>query len=242
MRKEPEKDSFFHVLKETLRFFFSRLKPKRKEIEKKSEHKKRGAMTSNLKPWERARLGNPGITSAPLTSSVSTAAPPPASAAAATTQQQQQQQQSQTPNQSSSLSSFGYGSGYGTGATGSSYGYGSSFSSGYGLGYGSGYGSGYGTSTGFSSYGMSPYSSSFGYGASSSFMEPGMGVGGVDFQSGLIGNGLALMNQVMEGFSRFSYLFGASFDAFRNAVTSLFGMYKGISPILGFAKTLTVFK
>ena len=194
-------------------------------------------MSSNLKPWERARMGNPGVTPALSASSVGTAAVSPASSA---TQQQPQQTQTQTFNQpsSSSLTSFGYGSGYGTSATGvSSYGYGSSLSSGYGFGYGSSYGS----SSGFSSYGASPYSSSFGYGTSS-FMGPGMGVVGVDFQNGLIGNGLALINQVMEGFSRFSYLFGASFDAFRNAVVSLFGMYKGISPILGFAKTLTIFK
>lgn len=189
-------------------------------------------MASNLKPWERARLGNGNVASSlpPQASSF----PPPSSSlpsvASAPTQQSQAQTQSQTQMQPSSLapsaSSLGYNR-YGSGL-----GYGSSLSSGYGLGYGS---------SGFSSYGMSPYSSSFGYGASS-FMTPGVGIGGVDIQGGLIGNGIALLNQVMEGFSRFSYLFGASFDAFRNAVMSLLGMYKGISPLLGFAKSLTIFK
>ena len=203
-------------------------------------------MSSQLKPWERARMGGVGVGGGGGSNSIGTAVAsttvmhPPSSSQTQAQTQNSSYSSSSSSQQPSSLpsSSFGYNR-YGLAGTSSSYGsygsygnyggYGSS-SSGYGLGYG-----------GFSSYASSPYSSSFGYGASS-LMSPGMGVGGIDFQGGLIGNGLVLMNQIMEGFSRFSYLFGATFEAFRNAVMSLLGMYKGLSPILGFAKSFTIFK
>ena len=58
----------------------------------------------------------------------------------------------------------------------------------------------------------------------------------------LIGKGVNIMNQVMEGFSRFSYFLGVNFEAMRNFVVSFFGLYKGMSPLFSAANSLTIIK
>lgn len=57
---------------------------------------------------------------------------------------------------------------------------------------------------------------------------------------GIIGKGVILLNQLLEGFSKFTYLFGVNFEAVRNFVVSFFGLYKGMSPLFSFADSLTV--
>lgn len=58
----------------------------------------------------------------------------------------------------------------------------------------------------------------------------------------LIGKGVNIMSQVMEGFSRFSYFLGINFEAMRNFVVSFFGLYKGISPLFSAANSLSIIK
>ena len=117
------------------------------------------------------------------------------------------------------------------------------------------------TTTPFSSFGSQGYSGfGTGYGGSSSyyggysrpygsFMGGSYGMFNQQQQQQqqllngtLIGRGVSIMNQVMEGFSRFSYFLGVNFEAMRNFVVSFFGLYKGLSPLFSAANSLTIIK
>lgn len=197
---------------------------------------------------------NSSLNSSPLNSSTGTASNLPARPGAS----------SYGTSRYGSYGSGSYGSGYGGYGSSSYGGYGSSYGSGYG-GYGSSYGGygssygGYGSSYGgYGSYG-SRYGSSYGgygssygsgYGGYGSRYGSGMGgYGGYNegsgvFQSALEGGhrNMSKFGQIMEGFSRFSRLLDANFDALHGSFASVLRLLEVFGEFFYVVRTFAFFR
>jgi len=126
--------------------------------------------------------------------------------------------------------SYGYG-GYGTGGTYGGYGgYGTGYGSGSGSGYGSRYGSGYGIGNGVNGP----------YGETRPPIPDGNGAWQTVVNSGY--NQINRFGQVVEGFSHFSRLLDANFDALHGSLASVLRLLDVFGEFLFVVKTFSFFR
>eukprot|EP00727_Mastigamoeba_balamuthi_P010531 m51a1_g610 hypothetical protein (361) ;mRNA; r:90102-91469 len=186
------------------------------------------AQAAPLKPWERARAAS-GVPppSAPLAPAPD--APSSSNAANATSASALAPPPLVRPPMPVA--------GFGTSLYSRPMGYGGGMYGGGGFGTGSwGSAGGYGSS--YSPYGASPYGSAFG---SAWGQAGGMGLP-LGTAGGVLESSFRWVHQLMDNFSRVSYLLGQNFEALRSSFLSFLNLCEGLAPLVGLVQGLTAYR